>query len=293
MEKIRIKPGIRDYGLRLDVYLSEYFLGKYSRTFLQNIICGGNALINGKLTKANHKILQSDEIDITFPEAVEFKLKAENIPLDVIYEDKDILVINKPAGMVAHPGAGVKKSTLVNALLNHCKDLSGIGGVLRPGIVHRLDKDTSGIMIVAKNDLAHRGLSKQFKNRAVGRKYAALVEGIVEFDNDQINLPITKHPKDREKMSVEWFANAKEAITMYKVIKRFKDSTLLEITPVTGRTHQIRVHMKAIGHPIVGDKKYGAKTDPFGRQALHAKWIKFFHPVLKKDMEFSCPTPLF
>ena len=156
--------------------------------------------------------------------------------------------------------------------------------------MHRLDKDTSGIIIVAKSDLAHRGLAKQFKNRTVERKYAALVEGIVKFDNDQINLPIAKHPRDREKMAVG-YTNAKEAITVYKVIKRFKDSTLLEIMPITGRTHQIRVHMKAIGHPIAGDKKYGARTNPYGRQALHAKWIRFFHPVLKKYMEFSCEAP--
>lgn len=290
MEKIHIKPDSRYYGLRLDVFLSEYFLGKYSRTFLQKVISEGNVLINGAPPKSNHRILKLDEIDITFPDIVEFKLKAQDIPLDVIYEDKDVLVVNKPAGMVTHPGAGVKKSTLINALLNHCKGLSGIGGVLRPGIVHRLDKDTSGIIIVAKSDLAHRALARQFKDRAVERKYAALVEGVVKFDNDQIILPISKHPRDREKMSVG-YANAKEAITRYKVIKRFKDSTLLEITPITGRTHQIRVHMKAIGHPIAGDKKYGATTDPYGRQALHAKWIKFFHPVLKKYMEFSCDAP--
>lgn len=290
MEKIKITPTIKDGAKRLDLYLSEYFLGKYSRTFLQKLISSGMITINGKKTKPNQKISQAEAIDIVFSDPLESRLKAEAIPLNIIYEDKDLLVINKPAGMVVHPGAGVKSSTLANALAGHCKDLSGIGGVLRPGIVHRLDKDTSGIMIAAKNDFTHRQLSKQFKDRSIQRKYIALVEGVLEFDNDRINLPIARHPKDKEKMSVG-FANAKEASTIYRVITRFKDSTLLEITPITGRTHQIRVHMKAIGHPIVGDKKYGARTDTLGRQALHAKWIKFFHPGLKKYMEFSCDAP--
>ena len=237
----------------------------------------------------NYKIKGGDKIEIDFPVAIESVIKPDAIPLDILYEDKDLLVINKPAGMVTHPGAGVKSGTLVNALLHYCKDLSGIGGVLRPGIVHRLDKDTSGIILVAKNDSTHRSLAKQFKQRKVLRKYIALVTGKVELDNDEINLPIARDRFDREKMAVETDESeeSKEAITRYKVLKRFKDTTLLEIEPVTGRTHQIRVHMKAIGHTIIGDSKYGPKNTDVERQKLHACWIKFFHPGLKKYMEFS------
>lgn len=285
-----IVPLPKDFGKRIDVYIAEYFVDRYSRTYLQKLIAGGSVLVNGKPSKSKHKIAGGDQIDIVFPPAEACAIKAEDIHIDIIYEDNDLLVINKPAGMVTHPGAGTKNNTLVNALLHHCKGLSGIGGTLRPGIVHRLDKDTSGLMLVAKNDFTHRHLAKQFKDRKVERKYDALVEGVVELDNDRINLPIGKHPGNREKMSVE-FGASKEAVTIYRVVKRFKDSTLLEITPITGRTHQIRVHLKAIGHSIVGDIKYGAKMNPFGRQALHAKWIRFFHPVLKRYMEFSSKAP--
>jgi len=297
MENIHIDPTPRDRGIRLDIYLTEYFIGKYSRTYLQRLISGGHVLINAKPCTPNHKISAGDKIDIIFPQPEESHMKPQDIAFEIIYQDKDLLVVNKPAGMITHPGAGVKDNTLVNALLYCCKDLSGIGGKLRPGIVHRLDKDTSGIMLVAKNDYTHRELAKQFKRRQIERKYAALVEGKVEFDSDQINLPIGKDIKNREKMAIK-YADSKEAITTYKVIKRFADSTLLEIEPITGRTHQIRVHMKAIGHPIVGDTKYGtgrpctSRVAPVqGRQMLHAKWIKFFHPVLKKYMEFSSQAP--
>lgn len=283
-----INPVPKDSGKRIDAYIAEYFAGRYSRTYLQKLIAGGFVLVNDKPCKPNHKIGTIDKIDILFPPSEPSAIKAEDIPFEIIYEDKDLLVVDKPAGMVTHPGAGVKSRTLVNALLHHCKDLSGIGGVLRPGIVHRLDKDTSGIMLVAKTDLVHRELAKQFKEREVERKYMALVEGVVELDNDQINLPLGRHPKDREKMAVQ-FAGAKDAVTQYEVLKRFSDSTLLEITPVTGRTHQIRVHMKAIGHSIVGDTKYGSRAA--ARQMLHACRIKFFHPALKKYMEFFSKAP--
>jgi len=289
MEKQKIKPNLNEAGQRIDVYLTNYYLGKYSRTYLQKLILAGNILVNGKPCSSGHKITQSDEIEVIFPDAVASGIKAEDIAIQIIYEDKDLLVVNKPAGMVTHPGAGVKSGTLVNALLNYCKDLSGVGGVLRPGIVHRLDKDTSGIMLVAKNDFTHRVLAKQFKQRKVQRKYVALVNGVVKFDNDEINMPIGRDYKDREKMAIK-FAESKEAVTRYKVLKRFPDTTLLEITPITGRTHQIRVHMKSIGHPIVGDTKYGIK-DKAARQMLHAEWIKFFHPTLKKDLEFFCKVP--
>ena len=290
MEKISIKPTPRDYGIRLDVYLAEYFLGKYSRTYLQKLIAEGNILINNKTSTPNHKIGKPDEIDISFPAIENFSMQSQDIPFEIIYEDNDLLVINKPAGLITHPGAGAKTGTLVNALLYHCKSLSAAGGEFRPGIVHRLDKDTSGIMLIAKNDYTHRELAKQFKRREVQRKYIALVKGVVEFDNDQIDLPIGKDIKNREKMAIT-FVDSKDAVTRYKVLKRFSDTTLLEIEPITGRTHQIRVHMKAIGHPIVGDAKYGIKTSEAPRQMLHAKWIRFFHPVLKKYMEFSSQEP--
>ena len=300
-----VKPRLRDVKQRLDIYLANYFSGLYSRTYLQKLITDKNVTVMGRFCKPNYKIRQSDVIDISIPSLKTLTVQPEDIPLDIIYEDKDIIIINKPQGMVVHPGAGVKSGTLANALLHHCKDLSGIGGVLRPGIVHRLDKDTSGIMLVAKNDLVHRALSKQFKQRKVERKYTALVNGVVDFDNDEIDLPMGKHPKDRKKMGItrapvphsgmvrgSTFLHSKDAKTRYKVLKRFSDSTLLEIVPITGRTHQIRVHMKAIGHPIAGDTKYGIKGKmSLPRQMLHAKWIRFFHPTLKKYMEFSCDLP--
>jgi len=291
MEKIHIKPGIKDVGLRLDMFLNAYFKGLYSRTYMQKIISLGGVLVNSAAAKSNYKIREHDEIDVLPVPAQECASKPENIKLDILYEDKDLLVVNKPAGMVVHPGAGVKYGTLVNALLYYCKGLLSIAaGESRPGIVHRLDKDTSGIMLVAKNNYTHRRLAKQFKQREVQRRYVARVTGVVEFDGDQINLPLGRHVKNREKMMVR-FSDAKEAITKYKVLKRFSDSTLLEIWPVTGRTHQIRVHMKAIGHPIIGDTKYGDSKSPAARQMLHADWIRFFHPGLKKYVEFSSPAP--
>jgi len=290
MEEIRIKPVPRDYGIRLDIFLTEHFLGKYSRTYLQRLVSANNILINSKPCSSNHRITQGDEILISLPDPEDFHIKPQDMDFEIIYQDKDLLVVNKPVGMVTHPGAGRKENTLVNALLFRCKDLSGIGGKLRPGIVHRLDKDTSGIMLVAKNDLAHRELAKQFKRREIQRKYVALVEGRVEFDSDQIDLPMGRDLKNREKMAIK-FADSKEAVTRYRVIERFPDTTLLEIEPITGRTHQIRVHMKAIGHPIVGDTKYGSGRTKADRQMLHAKWIRFFHPTLKKYMEFSSQAP--
>ncbi len=297
-----------DAGQRIDAYLCGYFKGKYSRTRLKDLIKEKSVFINGLPCKPNYRIKAQDRIQLQLPEMKASHIAGEDLPLKIIYEDQHLLVIDKPAGMVVHPGAGVKEGTLVNALLYHCKSLSGIGGVLRPGIVHRLDKDTSGVMLVAKSDIVHRGLAKQFKQRSIQRKYAALVSGVVELDNDVINLPIGRHPKQRERMAVV-FAQSKEAVTRYRVIKRFSDSTLLEVSPLTGRTHQIRVHMKAIGHPIVGDTKYGIKCNPAARpvrpqdsakiankcpkerQMLHACWIKFFHPVFKKYMEFSSQAP--
>ena len=298
MQKQTIEPSPKDFGRRLDVYLADYFLGEHSRTYLQKLIKEKFVLVNGTACSCRHKIAGGDKIELFIPPVKPQVFKAENIPLRIIYEDNDILIVDKPCGMVTHPGAGIKNSTLVNALLYHCRNLSSIGGTSRPGIVHRLDKDTSGIMLVAKNDFAHRALANQFRQRKVERKYIAIVKGVVRFDNDQIDLPIGKHLGQKEKMAVN-FAESKDALTKYKVLERFSDATLLEILPITGRTHQIRVHMKAIGHPVLGDPKYGAAQNtitkknglPPKRQMLHAQWIKFFHPALKKYMEFSCSLP--
>jgi len=224
-------------------------------------------------------------VDINVPEPEKSKLEAENIPLDIIYEDKDILVINKPRGLTVHPGAGNRSGTLVNALLHHCRDLSGIGGVERPGIVHRLDKDTSGILLVAKNDKAHQVLSAQFKDRTIQKTYLAIVKGNPKKDEGTIAEPIGRHPVNRKKMAVSH--KGREAVTHYKVLKRFKEYSLVELKPKTGRTHQLRVHLAHIGHSILGDPVYGKGN----AQLLHAYKIKFTHPRTEKELEFEAKLP--
>lgn len=266
--------------------------GNLSRTAIQRLLEEGYILVNGKNQKASYKVQFEDKITIEEVEPKVIDLKPQEIPIEVIYEDKDILVVNKPKGMVVHPANGNPDGTLVNAIMAICKDsLSGIGGEIRPGIVHRIDKDTSGLLVVAKNDKSHINLSEQIKNREVNKIYIALVRGFVKENEATINMPIGRSTKDRKKMAVT--RSGKEAITHFKVIERFDGFTLLEIKIDTGRTHQIRVHMAEIGYPIVGDSVYSNGKNPFGveGQMLHAKRLQFVHPITEKKMEFEADLP--
>jgi len=290
MNSFEYKVDEGSVGTRLDVFISNEFENK-SRSYIQGVIDGGAAFVNCKCRKSNYKLKIDEIIILSIPEPVELNVAAENIPLDVIYEDIDVIVINKPQDMVVHPAPGNYSGTLVNALLYHCKDLSGINGILRPGIVHRIDKDTSGALVVAKNDNAHNSLAMQLKDHSMTRSYLALVEGIIKQDEGSIDEPIGRHPKDRIKMAV--VENGKKAITHYKVIERFENNTLVECNLETGRTHQIRVHMAKIGHPLVGDLIYGFKKQRFNLkgQVLHAKMLGFIHPSTNEYMEFVSPLP--
>ena len=288
---LRLRVSADNKGKRLDKFLAEQFEKEGSRTFLQKLLASGKILLNGEVPKRHH-IVDTDEIvELNIPRAKEYEVKAEKIALDIVYEDEYLLVVNKPQGMVTHPAPGNYTGTLVNALISHCDDLSGIGGVLKPGIVHRLDKGTSGLLVVAKADEVHRKLSKQFKDKTTKRVYMALVKGNVEIDNGTVELPIGRSARDRKKMAVKFEdERSRYAITHYRVIKRFEDFTLLECTLGTGRTHQIRVHLSYIGHPILGDEKYGSKGS-FKAPMLHAMKIGFTHPITKKFMEFTSEPP--
>lgn len=275
---------------RLDIFLSEVFLDK-SRSYLQKIIGLGNVTVNSLAKKPNFKLRVGDKIHIDIPEPVALEVQAEDIPLKIVYEDSDVIVIDKPQGMVVHPAPGAHSGTLVNALLSHCNDLSGINGVSRPGIVHRIDKDTSGILIVAKNDNAHNKLALQLKDHTMNRIYVALVEGRIRADEGTIDAPLARHPVERIKVAV--VKDGRRAVTHYKVLERFESNTLVECKLETGRTHQIRVHMLHIGHPLVGDPVYGYKKQRFNLQGqmLHAKTLGFIHPTTEKYMEFTSPLP--
>lgn len=277
-------------NLRLDVFLSRYFEDK-SRSYLQNLIEEGNVKVNEKLKKSNYKLKAGEKVNILIPEPVGLDVEPEDIPLDIVYEDNDVIVINKPQGMIVHPAAGVYNGTLVNALLNHCKDLSGINGVARPGIVHRIDKDTSGVLVVAKNDNSHNKLSEQFKDHSMTRAYIALVEGILKKDEGTIDAPLGRHPVERIKIAV--VKDGRRAVTHYRVLERFNSNTLVECVLETGRTHQIRVHMAHIGHPLVGDPVYGHKKQRFNLkgQMLHAKKLGFIHPSTGEYIEFQSDLP--
>ena len=281
-----------DAGTRLDVYLVKMLT--LSRSFVQQIVQQGNVWVNGKEAKANHRLKADDSIRVQFQAPTEeTKAEAENIPLDVIYEDKDIIVINKARGMVVHPAAGNPNGTLVNALLYHCKgELSGINGVIRPGIVHRLDKDTSGVMVAAKTDEAHRGLAAQIKAHTARRTYWALVHGNITEDRGIVDAPIGRHAKDRIKMAVT-FKGGRDAVTHFRVVKRYGMYTWIECKLETGRTHQIRVHMAYINHPVVNDPLYGYKKDdfPIVGQALHSHCPDLVHPITGKAMHFEAPAP--
>lgn len=280
---------VADEKARIDKWVSEQ--GEWSRSQVQEWIKAGDLLVNGSSVKPNYKLQVGDEVELNVPEAVELEVLPEEIPLDIVYEDEDVIVVNKQRGMVVHPAAGHTSGTLVNALLGHCDDLSGINGVKRPGIVHRIDKDTTGLLMVAKNDLAHESLASQLKDKTIKREYTALVHGELVHELGSIEAPIGRDTNDRQRMTVT-DKNAKEAVTHFRILERYKDFTLVECKLETGRTHQIRVHMRYIGHPLAGDPKYGPRrTIDLGGQALHAATLGFTHPRTKEWLEFEAPLP--
>ena len=290
MENLNITIKKEKVGERIDKFLSLAFNDK-SRAYFQNLIDNENVLVNEKSVKSNYKLRENDKLEINIPEPIELKVEAEDIPLNIVYEDQDLIVINKPQGMVVHPAPGNYTGTLVNALLCHCKDLSGINGIIRPGIVHRIDKDTSGILVMAKNDNTHNDLAEQFKKHSIKREYVALVEGRISKEKATIETNIGRNPKDRFKYAV--VKEGKHAITHYEVIEVYNKYTLTKCILETGRTHQIRVHMNHIGHPLVGDILYGFKKQAFklNGQMLHAKTLGFIHPRTKKYLEFTSELP--
>lgn len=279
-------------GERIDKYLSE-LLENQTRSYIQKLIKDNQVLVNEKIVKANYKISTGDVIVITIPDAIPLEIRPQNIPLDILFEDEDILVVNKPKNMVVHPSAGHYDGTLVNAIMYHCKEnLSGINGVLRPGIVHRIDMDTTGALVICKNDNAHLSLTKQLKVHSITRKYRAIVHGNIKEEEGTINAPIGRHPIERKKMAIN-HKNGKEAITHYKVIERFGNYTYIECQLETGRTHQIRVHMASLQHPILGDSVYGPAKQRFSLegQTLHAMVLGFHHPRTEEYVEFEAPLP--
>lgn len=276
---------------RIDKFVKEHIDTDVSRTQIQLWIQNGDITVNGQVVKGNHKLAQGDVVTLVMPEPEFVEIIPEQIPLDVYYEDQDVIVVNKKRGMVVHPAPGHSSGTLVNALMYHCKDLSGINGELRPGIVHRIDKDTSGLIMAAKNDKSHASLSAQLKEHSVTRKYIALVHGNLSHDQGTVDAPIGRDTQDR-KMYTVTERNSKHAVTHFQVMERFGDYTLLELKLETGRTHQIRVHMKFIGHPLVGDPMYGrSKGIKMDGQALHAAVLGFIHPSTSEYIEFSAPLP--
>ena len=293
MREYTVKVSLKDEGMRIDLFLLEFAklhgLG-FSRTSIQKLIAGGRITsLEGTGIKSNYKVKAGDEFKVTVEDKKPNGLYAQDIPLDIVYEDDDLAIINKPSGLVVHPAPGNYEHTLVNALLHHFKNLSDINPQ-RPGIVHRLDKETSGLIVVAKNNSSHLTLAAQFAKHSIKRKYIALVRGRVEFDENVIEVPIGRHPLKRKNMAVSFKENAKQAKTRYRTLKRGEDFSLLELEPFTGRTHQLRVHLAFIGHPILGDSKYGP-GNKFSRMALHAKYLGFLHPKTGKFMEFSSETP--
>lgn len=275
---------------RLDVFVAKDFQDK-SRSYIQKLIEEKYIVVNNDIKKSNYKLRLGDKVTVSLPEIQELVVEPEDIPLDILYEDNDIIVVNKPQGLVVHPAPGNYSGTLVNALLYHCKDLSGINGVARPGIVHRIDKDTSGVLVIAKNDKSHNKLSEQLKEHSMKREYIALVEGVIKQDKGVVDKPLGRNPKDRLKMGI--VEGGKRAVTHYEVLKRFEKYTLIKCILETGRTHQIRVHMAYLGHPLVGDPVYGYKKQKFNvaGQMLHAKKLGFIHPSTEEYMEFESDIP--
>ncbi len=293
-------PEEKDAGTRLDAYIAA--VSGLSRSAAAKLIESGDVTVDGKSADKKHKVRAGEVIELTLPEPEEYEAIPEDIPLDVVYEDSDIIVINKPSGMVVHPAPGNYTGTLVNALLYHCRDsLSGIGGVMRPGIVHRIDKDTSGLLVVAKNDMAHTALSDELSYHGVEREYHALVQGGFKSESGTVDLPIGRHPADRKKMAVLTApgAHAREAVTHYEVIRAYGPVSYIKLKLETGRTHQIRVHMSHTGHPLLGDEVYGGGKTPFEKrhaplldgQILHAKRLTLTHPRTGERMTFECELP--
>lgn len=280
-------------GERVDLFLNER-LPDFSRSYLQKLIKNNLVAVNGKTVKSSCRLTLDDTVHIEIPDDVKPDILPEPIPLDILYEDKDLLVVNKPKGMVVHPAAGHYSGTLVNALLYHCEGcLSGINGVLRPGIVHRIDRDTTGSLVVCKNDMAHHSLAKQLKDHTISRYYRAIVRGRVSEEEGIVDAPVGRHPTDRKRMAIN-YRNGKSAVTHYKVLQRFSSFTYIECHLETGRTHQIRVHMASLNHPLLGDSVYGPSKSPFRHlegQCLHAMTLGFIHPRTGKYMECAAPLP--
>ncbi|QUO21573.1 RluA family pseudouridine synthase [Clostridiaceae bacterium Marseille-Q4143] len=277
---------------RIDKFLSAQ-LPEQSRSYLQKIIKEGSVLVNGSPVKASYRMDDQDEVTIDLPELKEPEIEAENIPLDILYEDNDLLMVNKPKGMVVHPSAGHTTGTLVNAVMYHCKeDLSGINGVMRPGIVHRIDKDTTGVLVICKNDKAHNFVAEQLKEHSITRKYRAIVNGVIKEDEGTVNAPIGRHPTERKKMAINE-KNGKHAVTHYRVLERFANHTYIECQLETGRTHQIRVHMASLHHPLLGDTVYGSQKNPYHLegQTLHAMVLGLIHPSTGSYLEVTAPLP--
>ena len=279
-------------GIRIDRYLSDSN-EDLSRSYIQKLLKEQKVTVQGTFVKANYKVQAGDVITVEVPDMTEPDILPEDIPLDILYEDEDVLVVNKPKGMVVHPSAGHTTGTLVNAIMAHCKEnLSGINGVLRPGIVHRIDKDTTGALLVCKNDNAHRDLAMQLKEHSIKRRYRAIVAGVIKEEEGIIEGPIGRHPVDRKKMAIN-YKNGKEAVTHYRVLERFPNATYVECRLEKGSTHQIRVHMTSIGHPLLGDEVYGSGRNPYHLQGqtLHAMILGFVHPSTGEYMEFTAPLP--
>ena len=290
LQRLTVSP--EDAGVRIDKYLAEQ-LPDITRSYLQKLLKDGSVQMNGKPVKASTKTAVGAVIALTIPEPEEPEILPENIPLDILYEDSDVILINKPKNMVVHPAAGHYTGTLVNALMYHCRgDLSGINGVLRPGIVHRIDKDTTGVLIVCKNDRAHNALAEQLKEHSITRKYRAIVCGNLKEDEGTVDATLGRHPQDRKKMAIVR-SGGKRAVTHYRVLERFGNDTYIECQLETGRTHQIRVHMASLGHPLLGDEIYGRAKSPFKLegQTLHAMVLGFIHPTTGEYMEFEAPLP--